>query len=1039
MRTSVYKIAAIAFITAFVLSFQNSASAQRTSIYTNEDAGFKLGLDLFEKQKYGAAQKNFLKFIASQGDQQSLVRIDAQYYAALCAIELFNKDGEILLKKFIDEHPESPKVKIAYFHLGKYNFRKKKFVDALQWLEKVDIYDLTKEESYEYLFKRGYCYFELGVFEKAKNDFYEIKDIDNKYAASANYYFSHIAYNDKNYETALQGFLRLSGNEYFGSIIPYYVSQLYYLQGKYDDVISYSLPLLDSANIKRAPEIARIIGESYYKTLRYKEAIPYLKKYEAAFGSFPRKDLYELGYAYYMCEDWTNAIKYFQNAVEKEDSLTQNAYYHLGDCYLKKGDKQFARSAFGYASKSNFYKEIKEDAMFSYAKLCYELSYNPFSEAVDAFQHYIKEYPNSVRIDEAYQYLVNVYLSTKNFKEALESLEKIQVLSNQLQEVYQKISYFRGIELFNNLQLDTAIKFFDKSLIYKYDKKINALAHYWKGEVYYRKKMYPVAIENFKVFMFEPGAFNLAEYNNSNYNIAYSYFQLKDYPSAIIGFRKFLSLKSEENPKKVNDAYIRLGDAYFISKDYSNAVEYYSEAIEIKLLDIDYAMYQKSLGLGILQKTDAKISELLSLLNSYPRSNYAAASKFELGKTYLTINDNEKSLIYFKKVLEDHPNNSYVSKSLLQMGLIYYNTKQDDLALENFKKLIRQYPSSSEAKESLGQIRKIYVAKGDIQPFEKYIEEVPFANVSKALLDSSTYEIAKNSFFDNNCEKAIKDFQNYFEKYPEGIFALEANYYKSDCQYKTGHALDALEGYNYVIGKPKNNFSEQSLMNASLIHFNAKNYSEALQDFNKLESMAEYPKNILEARIGQMRSNFFLKNYPAAIQYANTVISTDKTSNEIIDEAHITIAKSALESENYDLALVEFKTTSVISKSILNAEALYNMAYIQYLKADYAESKKTILELVNQEPAYPLWLTKALILLADNYVALNDNFQARHTLKSVIEDSSIPELINQAKMKLDAINEAEKKKIVVLPSDEIKIEFNESDISKKLFGEEVIR
>src|ERR1043165_4424535 len=388
-----------------------SLSAQKTQIYLEDDAGFKTGLELFQKEKYGAAQKSFLEVIESHKDPQSLIRIDAEYYHAVCAIELFNKDGELYLKQFIADHPESPKVGFAYFNLGKYNYRKKKWRDALQWFEKVDVYDLTTEELAEFYFKRGYSFFETKKLAEAKKDFYEIKDVDNKYAAAAKYYYAHILYGERNYETALTDFLKLEKNETFGPIVPYYIAQIYFLQEKYETVITYAPPLLDSAVTKRVPEIARILGESYYRTSRYKEAIPYLEKYEKASGSLSRKDNYQMGYAHYKMSEYEDAVNYFLKVGNIDDSLEQNAYYHIGDSYLKMGSKQNALNAFGLASKLEFDKQVQEDALYNYAKLSYELAFNPYNEAIKAFQKYIRNFPDAPHIDEAYTYLANVFIT----------------------------------------------------------------------------------------------------------------------------------------------------------------------------------------------------------------------------------------------------------------------------------------------------------------------------------------------------------------------------------------------------------------------------------------------------------------------------------------------------------------------------------------------------------------------------------------------------------------------------------------------------
>src|SRR6185369_9923706 len=130
-------------------------------------------------------------------------------------------------------------------NLARYNYRKKKFKEAKDYFNYVDVYDLTPEEKAELRFKRGYSYFELSqkgdnepteattdnkspneikfnaytnpsFLDSAKKDLYDIKDIDTRYTYPAKFYYSHIAYTQQNYETALQGFLQIKNDEDFG-------------------------------------------------------------------------------------------------------------------------------------------------------------------------------------------------------------------------------------------------------------------------------------------------------------------------------------------------------------------------------------------------------------------------------------------------------------------------------------------------------------------------------------------------------------------------------------------------------------------------------------------------------------------------------------------------------------------------------------------------------------------------------------------------------------------------------------------------------
>src|SRR5688572_17572760 len=278
----------------FSVFFCSTLLAQKTAIYADQDALYKQGLELFDKKQYVNAQKSFAEFAVKT--RSAILKADATYYAAACGIELFNKDSEWLMRDFIERYPSSTKVNSVLNYLGKSNFRKKKYKETLEYLEKVDIYKLDKEELAELYFKRGYSYLQKADDTKAKADFFEIKDVDNKYAFPANYYFSHLAYKEKNYEIALQGFNRLIGSETFGSAVPYYITQIYFIQGKFDKVVQEAPKLLkDSANIQKESEINRMIGESYFNMKDYSRALTYLQKTNPGNPA----GNYAIGYCYY--------------------------------------------------------------------------------------------------------------------------------------------------------------------------------------------------------------------------------------------------------------------------------------------------------------------------------------------------------------------------------------------------------------------------------------------------------------------------------------------------------------------------------------------------------------------------------------------------------------------------------------------------------------------------------------------------------------------------------------------------------------------
>jgi TolA-binding protein len=239
----------------------------------------------------------------------------------------------------------------------------------------------------------------------------------------------------------------------------------------------------------------------------------------------------------------------------------------------------------------------------------------------------------------------------------------------------------------------------------------------------------------------------------------------------------------------------------------------------------------------------------------------------------------------------------------------------------------------------------------------------------------------------------------------------------------------ALKGYDYVIAQPQNAFTEKSLLRAAQTYYQRKKYQRSVDLYVELERTAEYKSNILAARIGTMRGYFLMKEYPLATEAARAVISSEKVESEILAEAHYIIAKSAFETDDYNLALAEFRATESLTRSEIGAASLYYVAYVQYLRSEHDSSERSIFKLASRSPSYDYWVAKGFILLADNYVQMDNAFQAKATLQSIIDNSGDEELVNIAKEKLEKIVEEESlSQKREMESMDLEIEFEDYDI-----------
>lgn len=972
--------------------------------YTEGVPDFQNAIELYNKEKYPAAQEYFEKAIAQIQDVHSEKRIDAEYYHAMCAIELFHNNADALLKAFIENHPESNHIVDANFNLAKFLFRKRKYEDVIDHLKSIDVLDLTAEQSAEYYFKLGYSHFQLDEFDQASKYFYEIIDTDNLYTSAARYYYAHIAYQQMKYETASKNFKKIANDPNFGALVPYYLSQIYYLQKKYQEVVDYAPAVLDSAPPKREEEIKKIIGNSYYELGNYDKAIGYLKSFLGARKS-NYKDQYQLGYSYFQMQQYEEAKTYLQNSISEDDTLNQLAYYQIGELNIKTNNKRGAKTAFRSAYKLGIDEELTEEALFNYAKTAYELSSHPYDNAILAFEEYINSYPNSKKLNSAYKYLLGVYYTTKNYKEALNSIDRIENKSVELLEAKQRIAHYRGVELYRDGKFREAIDHFNLSRENFYDPKLYATSLFWRAEAFYELKDFENADDSYSNFLATNGALSLPFYSRAYYSLAYANYEREKYKSAIFWFREYIDNPEPNATGLLNDAYLRVGDSYFIQKEYRSAIEYYDKSSDLEVKGSDYALMQSAISSGVLGKYDVK-AEKLRRLSKNKESIYADDALFNLGKVFLVMEKPNEAMSAFSNLVDNYPKSSFLAEAYLKIGLIQFNQQEDELALNSFDQVIKKYPSSPYSKEALEKVRKIFVDKSDAQGFEDYINGVPFADISKGKLDSTSYTIAENNYLSGNCENATRDLTNYLNRYPDGIFKLNAHFYRAECEAKANFDQEAIIDYKIVVDQPTNKFTEKSWYQLAHLYEKNNNLEESIDAYKNLAAIAQRSSNLLMAEEKIMLLTFEREDFAQASEYAKRIKNREDLSSSLGQQANVILAKSAFESENYDTAIVYLDSLSK-QTTAFGAEAKYMLARIYYLKGEFNKSDTLIYDIVDQVPSQPYWIAKGFILLADNFVSRGDYYNARVTFQSVIDNSEDDELVSIAKEKLEILKGSE--------------------------------
>ncbi|HUW93430.1 MAG TPA: tetratricopeptide repeat protein [Bacteroidales bacterium] len=967
------------------------------------------GHEMYNKAKYAAAVELFDKWLANDKQGNVQQRSETEYYAALSSMRLMSPDAEYRMQRFISSNTESPLLNQAKFETGLYRYQLRDYPGAIEWFEQTDRLQLTGKSLPEYLFKLGYSHYLKGDQKRAMMLFSELKDVDTDYTTPALYYYACIAYENDFHRTALESFERLKGDETFGTVVPFYIVQIYYLDKNYDGILTMGPSLLEQAGKMREIELYRFIGDANFQKGNYSEAIPYLEKFTKDTRLSDRNDKYELAYCYYQTEDYTKAIEIFTEVVGKSDMLTQNVYYMLGSCYLKTADKKRAQLAYSAASGMNFDKTIQEESLFNFAKLAYENSYSPFGEGIEALHNYIETYPGSGHITEAYNYLVSAYMRLKNYQAALNSLDRISIKDATLKEAYQRVAFYRGLEHFRNKRFTDAVTMFDKSLKYKeMDPAVRARTMYWRGESNYRLSNWDAARNDWEMYRQLPGAGVDAEQDLIDYNLGYIYYNSKNYKAALplfIDFNNRVDMTTRSDIAA--DTRNRIADCYYITADYPDAIVYYDKVIDYAKLDADYAMFQKGFSQGLNNDNAGKVITMTGLIEKFQKSAYVPNALFERGRAYVALEQPEKGEADFNNLIAWHNSSQYVPPAMVQLGLIYYNAGDNQRAIGQFKKVVENYRSTPEARNAVTGLRNAYTDLDEVENYFAYMKTVEgFGDIEASTRDSMTYVAGENQYIKGNCDKAMQTFRGYLNEFPSGSFATNARFYLADCLNRTGSVDEALELYNSVIRVGNNQFMEQSLLGAASITFGKGDFAGAYKLYDDLSREASTPENQMFSYLGMMRAARKTEDYVRTIAAAEKVLESDKLTEELAREATFLTAKSNQALGNNAEALDDYSRVGYEVATTYGAESKYHVAELLYADGKIDEAEKEVNAFIDMKSPHAYWTGKVFLLLSDISVRKGDAFQAKATLQSLIDYYTVKDdgIIDEARTRLSKLN-----------------------------------
>ncbi|WP_210488986.1 tetratricopeptide repeat protein [Rufibacter aurantiacus] len=977
------------------------AHAQQSLTFRSEERFFQEGLELFDREKFGAAQQAFAQYIRLIHDP--LRTADAQYYYAVSGLHLFHPDAEQLVLQFASRYPAHPKAATAFFELGTTFFDNKNYDKAIEYLEKAPADRLDDAQLKESDFKLGYAYYSKKNYAKAKELFDRNKKGNHKYTYASSYYAGYLAYREGDYIGAKLDLQVAEKDETYRPVVPYMLTEVLYKEKNFQEVISYGEKSLQmTPPVQNPKEIEVLIGDAYFQRNDFKNASKYFKSYAQGKKSLDKTVQYKMGITDYKNNDFKSAIQNLKAVAFQSDSLGQNASYHLGLSYLKDNNKQFALGAFDQARKLNIDKNVKEGATVKYAQLNYELGNN--SEVINSLASFTKDYPDSRFSGEVDDILSEAYLNSSNYLEAIQHIEKLPKRSHRINETYQRVTYYQAVKLYNDQLFQQAVAMLDKSLGFPYNKEIEAGSNFLKGEAYSIGQRWPQAISSYSAVFQTVNSGRTEFYVKSRYGIGYAYYNEKQYDKALVHFKAYLNDNTIKagNPNYA-DAMIRLADCYYVTKDYNQALSYYDQAMAARTPDADYVYFQKAVVYNLTGRRDQAIQSLQALLKSYPKSRYADDAVYQKGIIDFESSNYAPAIASFTTLVDSYSSSTLVPNALQKRGVAYLNLKRQNEAIADFKRVIDQYPTHEVANSALYSLQEALGATNETEQLDTYLAKFKSANPESDALESVEFEAAKSLYFNEKYKQAIPKFEGFLKSYPASASVPNARYFLGDSYLRSGDTASALRSLKEVALEGKSEYLSKAVQRVADMEFENGNYTEAANFYSRLRDLAANKKEQASALLGLMKSFYFTSDYNNTILIADDLIARGNATLNAYNSALLYRGKASYALGRLEQAEKEFATAATSATDINGAEAHYLLSEIYFKQKKLKEALDHAFDFSKTFGDYELWLGKSFLLIADVYVAQNEAFQAKATLNSIIENSPLEEIKTEAKAKLAAL------------------------------------
>lgn len=937
------------------------------------------------------------------------------HYKALAA--RFDGRDKLLqrdLKEYLQAYPYTTFPDEVHFMQGVLQVEKGHYKQGLKILEPVDVRALTRAHQTDYSFYRGYAYLMMQEYQRAAIYFGQLGKGESRYKTRGAYYYAYCMYKLERYDKALPALLSLENDPQYAKTVPYYLTQIYYATGDYEEAESRVTTLLrEHPDNPNNGELHRILGEMSYLKKDYSEAVEHLQEYQkAASGNkeeLLRNDMFMLGTAQYRLGDYAAAVAALKQVKQEQDSVSEAACLTMGNAYVQLGQHEQAKLSYQAAAGYKITPAVAEEAAYNYA-LCTYQSSSALGESVRAFNEFLNRFPDSKYESKVYRLLSDALMQSKNYAAAIRTLDSIPNPTPKMRETKQYLRYQVGADNFLQGKMQQSVEWMTE--VVKHDaesSRYTTQALYIRAEANYRLHNYAAAEADLNQFFSRPDAKGAANYSVARYLQGYTFFSQKQYDKARNAFSLYIDEALATEPTYA-DALNRIGDCYFNGRQFPQAISYYSQVANLQASGTDYALFQKGYALGLQHKYSEKISVLQDLVKRYPKSDYADDGVYEIARAQLQQDDERGAITTYEQLLSTYPHSTLARKASLERAMLFRNLGQNDEAVAAYRRTIEKYPATEEAYTALDALQALYIESGNVDEYLKYTKTLAKMNMNVTTAeDSLLYAAAEMQYMQAAYQKATVSLSNYITQYcAGGRYCTTARYYLADSYYRLGKTTEALEQYTVLAGMNANPYQEEAATRVAEICYDKGDWKGALDGFYRMHALASTRENTTTARLGILRCSQNLGRHQAAIDIAEQLLGDTPVSEETKAEAQYGRAKAYISLNQWSKARQDLEALAKEVRTAQGAEAKYLLAQSYFETGDYAAAEAQVMEFTQMNTQQQYWLARALVLLSDINRERGEYFQARQYLlvlqqNYLTKGDDIPAMIDARLAQLDQL------------------------------------